>query len=185
MDNGASSYRRFLDGDESGLCALIEEYRDGLILYLTAVTGDVYMAEEAAEDAFVKLWLKKPKDRGTASFKTYLYAIGRNAARDRLRRRAASKEVPAETPDALEEAEESLEALYLREEQKRILHRALRRLKPEYRQVLWLVYFEDFSHKAAAKVMRRSPHGIDTLVWRAKQALKSELDKENFDLTQF
>ena len=185
MDNGASSYRRFLDGDEGGLYELIQEYRDGLILYLTALTGDVFIAEEAAEDTFVKLWIKRPKDTGKASFKTYLYAIGRNAARDRLRRRAASKELPAEAAEAVAEAEEDLETLYLREEQKRILHRALRRLSPEYRQVLWLVYFEDFSHKDAAKVMKKTPHGIDTLVWRARQALKSELDKENFDLTQF
>lgn len=33
MDNGASSYRRFLDGDDKGLSEIVRDYRDGLILY--------------------------------------------------------------------------------------------------------------------------------------------------------
>ena len=32
MDNGASSYRRFLDGDEGGIMEVIRDYKDGLIL---------------------------------------------------------------------------------------------------------------------------------------------------------
>ena len=34
MDNGASSYRRFLDGDDQGMEELIRDYKDGLLLYL-------------------------------------------------------------------------------------------------------------------------------------------------------
>ncbi len=33
MDNGASSYRRFLDGDDKGLAEIVRDYKDGLILY--------------------------------------------------------------------------------------------------------------------------------------------------------
>ena len=49
MDNGASSYRRFReDGDESGLIEIIRDYKDGLILYLASIVGDVHTAEELA-----------------------------------------------------------------------------------------------------------------------------------------
>lgn len=34
MDNGASSYRRFLDGDDKGIAEIVGDYKDGLILYL-------------------------------------------------------------------------------------------------------------------------------------------------------
>ena len=34
MDNGASSYRRFLDGDDKGLAEIVRDYSDGLTLYL-------------------------------------------------------------------------------------------------------------------------------------------------------
>ena len=82
MDNGASSYCRFLAGDESGLVEIIRDYKDGLILYLNGYVMNIHIAEELAEDTFVKIGLKRPKDMRRGSFKTWLYTIGRNTAID-------------------------------------------------------------------------------------------------------
>lgn len=46
MDNGASSYRRFLAGDDEGLAEIVREYKDGLILYLNGYVRNLYVAEE-------------------------------------------------------------------------------------------------------------------------------------------
>ena len=43
-----------------------------------------------------------------------------------------------------------------------------------------LVYFEEFSHKEAAIVMKKSVHNIETLVYRARKSLKSQLEMEGF-----
>ena len=51
MDNGASSYRRFLDGDDEGIVEIIRDYKDGLILYLNGFTQDISTAEELMEEA--------------------------------------------------------------------------------------------------------------------------------------
>ena len=61
MDNGASSYRRFLAGDETGIVEIIRLYRDGLILYINSFTQNTAEAEDIAEDVFLKLIMKKPK----------------------------------------------------------------------------------------------------------------------------
>ena len=179
MDNGASSYRRFRDeGDESGLAEIIRDYKDGLIFYLNSFVGDIRLAEELALDTFVLLGVKKPKDKGKGSFKTWLYTIGRNLAIDRLRKDARQETLPLD-PE-LPGEEESLEAAYLREERKIAVHRALRKLKPEYRQILWLIYFEGFSNREAAAVMKKSVHTVETLVYRARRSLKSQLETEGF-----
>ena len=142
MDNGASSYRRFRDdGDESGLAEIIRNYRDGLIFYLNSFVGNIHIAEELAEDTFVLLGIKKPKDKGKGSFKTWLYTIGRNFALNYLKRNASVTKVSIDDCQELISEEESLELSYIKEEQKIMIHRALRKLKLEYRQVLWLIYF--------------------------------------------
>lgn len=61
-----------------------------------------------------------------------------------------------------------------------MLYQALKKLSSSHQQVLWLVYFEDFSHKEVARIMKKSVHGIETLVYRARLALKTELEKEGF-----
>lgn len=179
MDSGCDSYRRFREeGDTEALAEIIRTYRDGLVFYLNSLVGDFGAAEELAEDAFVLLAVKKPQDKGTGSFKTWLYTIGRNLAINHLRKtarwaRAAENEVPApeEVPP---------ETAYLRQEKALAVHRAMGKLKREYRQVLWLLYFEDFTCREAAAVMKRSVHSVETLAYRARHALKTQLEQEGY-----
>ncbi|MBR6967750.1 MAG: RNA polymerase sigma factor [Ruminococcus sp.] len=182
MDNGASSYRRFRDeGDTDGLAEIIRDYKDGLIFYLCSIVGNIHTAEDLAEDTFVLLGTKKPRDKGSGRFRTWLYTIGRNLAIDYLRKSRRTAEVSVEEAPELVSDEDSLEEAYLREERKIAVHRGMRRLSPEYRQVLWLIYFEEFSNREAAAVMKKSVHGIETLVSRARKALRKQLEMEGFE----
>ncbi len=182
MDNGASSYRRFReDGDENGLVEIIKEYRDGLVFYINSFVKNISVAEELAEDTFVLLGTKKPKDKGKGCFKTWLYTIGRNIALNYLRKNSRITEVCDFENQNLDLASETVENLYLQEQRKVILHRAISCLRPEYSQILWLIYFEDFSCGQAARVMKKSVHNIETLVYRARKALKKQLESEGFE----
>ena len=180
MDNGASSYRRFLDGDDGGIVEIIKDYKDGLMFYINGIVGDLHTAEELTEDTFVKIVTKKPRFSGKSSFKTWLYAIGRNVTLDYLRKYSKIKGFSEDEKTHLSADEENFEKTFLKEERKIILHRAMSRLKPEYKQVIWLVYFEDFSNKEVAKVMDKKVHNIEMLVSRARKALKEELEREDF-----
>jgi len=182
MDNGASSYRRFRnDGDEQGLVEIIKEYKDGLIFYLNSFVGNLSVAEELCEDTFVLLGTKKPKDKGTGSFKTWLYTIGRNIAVDYLRKQKRKNETPLETVFGLSDDEQAFEDEFIKEERKKTLYLAIKKLKAEYRQVLWLIYFEGFSNKEVSAVMKKSVHSVETLAYRARTALKNEIEKEGFN----
>ncbi len=180
MDNGASSYRRFLDGDENGIVEIIRDYKDGLILYLDGFVGNVYTAEELAEETFIRIVVKKPGFSAKSKFKTWLYTIGRNVTIDHLRRASKISDIPVEDLRDVLRDEENLERSYLREERKIIVHKALKKLNTEYRQVIFLIYFEGFDNTQTAAVLKKSNRQIENLVYRAKIALKSELDKEGF-----
>ena len=180
MDNGASSYRRFLDGDDKGLSEIVRDYRDGLILYLNGIVNNISTAEELMEETFFKIITKKPKFNAKYSFKTWLYTIGRNVAIDYLRHNAKQSDTAFDDLENYIRDEYDLEKLYIIEERKITIHRALRKLNTEYRQVLWLLYFDGLSNVEAAIVMKKSSRQMKNLVYRAKSALKSELDKEGF-----
>ena len=180
MDNGASSYRRFLDGDDKGLAEIVRDYRDGLILYLNGIVNNISVAEELMEDTFFKIITKKPRFNTKYSFKTWLYTIGRNVAIDYLRHNAKQSDTAFDDLENYIRDEYDLEKLYIIEERKITVHRALRKLNTEYRQVLWLLYFDDMPHSDAAVVMKKNTRQMKNLVYRAKNALKSELDKEGF-----
>ncbi|MDE5737976.1 MAG: RNA polymerase sigma factor [Oscillospiraceae bacterium] len=179
MDNGASSYRRFLNGDDSGMIELIRDYKDGLVLYLNSLTNNLDDAEDLMEDTFFKLAVKKPKFYGRSSFKTWLYAIGHNLAMDFLRKKSKISEISIYDCDRIA-SHEDIERNYIREEQKITIHKALSHMKPEYRQVICLIYFEEFDIQETAKIMRKSKRQISNMLYQAKNSLRRELEKEGF-----
>lgn len=178
MDIGESSYLRFLDGDDEGLTLLIKEYKNGLTLYINSYVCNIYLAEDLMQETFLKIAVKKPKFKGKSSFKTWLYSIGRNLAVDYLRRNSKISVLSINDMENYIKDETDLENLYVKNERKTNLHKVLTTLKPEYRQVLWLIYFECFSNDEAAQIMNKSKKQISNLIFRAKQSLKASLDKE-------
>ena len=180
MDNGASSYRRFLQGDDDGIVEIIKDHKDGLMLYLNSFVQNIHLAEDLTEDTFVKLIARRPRFSGKSTFKTWLYSIGRNVALDHLRKNAKLPAVPVEETMALIADEADAARKYLQTERKLQVHKALKQLNKEYSQVLVLVYFEDFQNEQVASIMGKSKKQIENLVYRAKLSLKSELEKEGF-----
>ena len=91
MDYLNDNYRRFLNGEDDGLTLIIKEYKDGLILYINNYVNNIYIAEDLMQETFVKIAVKKPEFKGKSSFKTWLYAIGRNTTLDYLRHNSKYK----------------------------------------------------------------------------------------------
>lgn len=181
MDTGASSYRRYLDGDDTGIIEIIRDYKDGLTLYINSFVDNIYTAEDLMEDTFFKVATKKPRFSGKSSFKTWLYAIARNMTLDYLRKNKKLANIPIEDLNNYIAEEMDVEKEYLINEQKILLHQTMRELKSEYFQVLYLVYFEDFTNEEIAKIMKKNKRQIENLIYRAKNTLKSELEKEGFE----
>ena len=179
MDHGAEDYQRFTDGDKTALTELIRAYKDGLTYFLFGFTGDLSVAEELTQETFVRLYVKKPPFSGRSQFKTWLYGIGRNVAREYLRRSHRTEPLPEGWDPPDETIDPSL--TYFREEKNRAVHRAMQRLKPEYRQALWLSYFEELDRKEIAAILKKSVNNVDVLLHRAKKALLEEWKKEGYD----
>ena len=61
-----------------------------------------------------------------------------------------------------------------------MLHKALHELDPKYRQVLYLVYFEELSSKEVGIIMKRSDKQIRDLLYHAKRSLRAVLERSGF-----
>ena len=178
MDNGASSYRRFLDGDDNGIIEIIRDYKDGLILFLNRYVNNIHIAEELTEETFVRIVTRKPRFVAKYSFKTWLYTIGRNMAINYKKHERKIADTSIDDMENVARDEESLEYSYLRKEQKIIVHRALSKINPDYGKVLYLKFFEDLTNEQIAIVMKRNRRQVENLIYQAKQSLKAELEKE-------
>ncbi len=184
MDKDADRYRRYLDGDDSGLAEIIDIYNLRLSLYINGIVRNICLAEEIMQETFVKLAVRKPRFSGKSGFGTWLFAIARNCAIDHLRKSSKYTEMP-ETEGFQLSDEADIEKNYLKEEQKIELHRAMKKLNPDYFQVIYLMYFEELDTAGIAEVMHKSRRQVGDLVYRAKKALRSELERSGFNYEEF
>jgi RNA polymerase sigma-70 factor (ECF subfamily) len=182
FDVGADLYRCFCAGNEAAFEELVALYRDNLTSYINGFVGDKHEAEELALDAFAELAIGR-NYKGRSSLKTYLFAIGRHLAAHHVKRYRNTETIPldeliSELIRSGSERENTIEAEYLRGEQKEQLHAAMQTLKAEYREVLYLVYFENMSYKDAGNIMQKTEKQITNLTHRAKSSLKKLLESE-------
>ena len=178
MDHAVQAYSRYLAGEDEALAEIIREYKDGLILFLNRYVNDLHEAEELAEDTFFKLVIRRPRFKGGSSFKTWLFAIGRNAAVDHLRKVGKRAGLTELEVFRLSREEDELERTYFREERKVAVHRALSRLEPERGRVLYLKYFEELDIGEIARVLRKNKRQVSNLLYQAKKSLKTQLERE-------
>ena len=66
----------------------------------------------------------------------------------------------------------------LKAETNRTLYLCIGRLPPDYRQALTLSFFEELDNGQVAAVMKKNRRQVENLLYRAKAALKKELEKE-------
>ncbi len=182
MDNGASSYRRFLDGDECAFTEILTLYRENLIFFINRTVHDLDCAEDIAADSFMELIAHPHRYSFKTSLKTYLFTIAHNKTVDYVRHNSvlsvsAIDEQCAEIRDEYASLEESV----MRDEEKRALHSAMAGISDEYREVLHLIYFEEMSYRDAARVMGKRVKQIDNLAARGKNALRAVLKKEGYN----
>ena len=172
MDNGASSYRRFLDGDESGLEELLNMYGKHLIYFINGYVKNISLAEDIMEDTFMELIIHKHKFRGESSFKTYLFRIARNKALNAIKKNKRYEELDRDIEDI-----KKLEEIIIKTEIQKNVRSAMDNIKSDYSVVLELLYFEDMSYDEIERILRKTNKQIKNLAYRARLALKEELVK--------
>ena len=177
-------YGQYLSGDETGLELLIKKYGnpltlyingDPLTLYIDGYLHDVHEAEDLMMETFSWLFTKKPRIRD-GCFKAYLYKAARHMAlRHKSRRRIIfSLDDLTREPEAQTLVEEVIRT----KERNQILYLCMDELNSDYREALYLTYFEGMSYQQAAKVMGKSVKQITNMVYRGKERLRGLLQRE-------
>lgn len=119
MDDGAGSYRRFLDGDENALEELIAIFRQPLTFFINGFVKDSAAAEDIMIDTFVELVRHKGQFKGDSSLKTYLFKIGRNKALRHIKQRKNRSFVPLDEVDLYISNDCSLEDEMIKKQRKK------------------------------------------------------------------
>ncbi len=172
-------YQEFLDGNEQSLAKLIEELGNALIFYIYGYTNSFEDAEDIMIDAFAYIATKRPVIRHNG-FKAYLYKTAKHMAIKTVKKNEKNFYIQLETMDYIEDEKMLISEMVSTNERNDILHACMSELNGDYREALYLVYFEGLSHKEAACVMNKREKQVSDLIYRGRKSLKVKLQREGF-----
>jgi RNA polymerase sigma-70 factor (ECF subfamily) len=165
-------------GDSAAFGNLYARYYERLLRFCLRRLNDRHEAEDAAQEAFARAWKALPRFSGEKRFYPWLTVIAGNICTDMLRRRSRSTptddmELTAQQPVGVVGSDTS-EELVLAAVDGELVNRALDRLSTRHRHVLAMREGSGWTYQQIADHEGVEIGTIETLLWRARQALKRE-----------
>ena len=166
-----SSAAAAFEMDEDAFAALYDRTARALWVYLSRTTGSRDLADDLLQETYYRFLRARAAYQSEAHRRNALFAIATNLARDRHRRGRTAALVPL--PDGWEDGPDLRSGVDVaREAQRRTdLTRALSRLKPRERQMLWLAYAQGSTHRDIAGTLGVNAASVRLLLFRARRKL--------------
>lgn len=170
---------------EAAIELLMQEYGTKVLHLAYYYLKDRHLAEDVAQEVFIKAYKHWDSFRGDSSAYTWLYKITVNLCRDKARSAWWRRLLPSEEPRATNSpagfetpaAEEGPEEAALRSDQREALMKYVMKLPDAYREVVVLFYYQDLSTVEIAEITEQNENTIKTRLFRARAMLKEMLVK--------
>lgn len=162
------------EGDAEAFALLVDRHADSLFALARRYLGSPALAEEAVQEAFLRLWKSAPRYRPTGPVGAYLRTLAVRVCLDGLRAaRGLLEPLPDDgvLPDGGPTSEETL----LEREREEGLASALSSLPPAQRMAVVLFHLEGLSVQETAELLEVSPKAVESLLSRARRTLRSRL----------
>jgi RNA polymerase sigma-70 factor (ECF subfamily) len=137
-------------GDRQAFGELVLRNREGVINVVYRMCGDAHLAEDAAQEAFIRAWQHLPGYRPRSLFRNWVYRIATNVALDFLRRERETVDVDTLS---LASSDGDPEAMVERGERGERVRQAVLALPPASRAVLVLREYEGLSYREIADTL--------------------------------
>ena len=171
-----------LDGDEDAYGILVRRYQRRLTAFLGQLVGDIELARELSQEAFIRAWSALERFNPRYRFSTWLFRIAHNLGIDQLRRRrlqtvslyrtdAEGGEVEVVVTALDKDPLGHLENRALAEE----LHQIIDDLRPEYRELILLRHFGGLSYQEIAEFKDMPLGTVKNKLFRAHSVLRKAL----------
>ena len=182
LDCDAELMLRVKDGDSASFGVLLEKHRSSVVHFLYRMMQNSAVAEELAQEVFLRVYRSRATYEATAKFTTWLFRIAThlalNALRDhkheRLQERLDndSSEMPARQ---LPDARLSVEQWMVYQARLDEVRQAIAALPEKQRAAVLMHKYEEMEYSQIARVLNCSESAVKSLLFRAYEALRARL----------
>ena len=171
-----------LSGSREQFRPLMERHQQSIFGYLYRLLNrDRDTAQDLTQTVFLKAYQSLASFDRSRPFPPWLYRIAHNEAANHLRSLSRRGETGIEDTawgELAAPANSSPEAIQSKEDDRRMVTRALGKIKPKYREALMLYYYEEKSYEEIAEILNKNISTVGTLIRRARHQMQTILETQ-------
>jgi RNA polymerase sigma-70 factor (ECF subfamily) len=161
-------------GDRDAFGEIVRRHHSGVVNVVYRMYGDAQLAEDAAQDAFIRVWQHLPSFKPDSSLRNWIYRIAINAALDVLRREPKTPMLDLET-FSMPDSSAGPESVFLEKERALIVQRAILSLSEATRSILTLREYGGLSYQEIAATLNIPLGTVMSRLNYARERLKEIL----------
>jgi len=173
-----------LDGDEAAFGTIVRRYQRRLTAFLGQLVGDMELARELSQEAFVRAWGALDRFDPSYRFSTWLFRIAHNLGIDQLRRRRLQTVSLYRQDSSGDEVEIAIVDVHKdplghfeNRELAATIRTAIEALRPEYRELVLLRHFAGLSYQEIADLKEMPLGTVKNKLFRAHSVLRRALQE--------
>ncbi len=172
-------------GDESGFTYLVSKYHRPIVHFLYRMVHTEAVAEELAQEVFLRVYRARSSYRAEAKFSTWLYRIATNLAVNHARDNKSERESQRVELDAMDTVtgmrtevanrDLNVEQVLMREERMSAIRREVDRLPERQRMAVLMHKYQEMDYRQIGEVLHLSESATKSLLFRAYRTLRESL----------
>ncbi len=163
-------------GDRNAFGVLVERYRGQALRIAVSMVHDMETARDLSQDAFVKAYRSLGMFDLSSPFIPWFYQILRNVCRDYLRRKTRWRNVLGRVSVTREQTGDFMDEMQ-RDDIARKVRSAVKKLKPDYREIIELKHFAGLNYAEISKILDIPQGTVMSRLYYARKALRSRLEQ--------
>jgi RNA polymerase sigma-70 factor, ECF subfamily len=176
---------RFKQGEKEVFNEILKNYKNSLVNFVFKFTGQTDLAEDMAQEIFLKVYQQLPRYKEQGKFSSWLFRLATNFCLNEIKR--AKKHPQISLDEQYEDSEQYLHQRLAdpsqeppdqsleRQELIKQVQQALLSLPQTQRIALILSQYENMTYQEIATVLNTSVSAVESLIFRAKQSLRKKL----------
>jgi len=181
LDRDAELMLRVRDGDQASFGLLLERHRSAVIHFLYRMVQNQAVAEELAQEAFLRVYKSRSSYEPTAKFTTWLFRIASHLALNWIRdgrnekRQASLDESPNRTARQVPDRGRTAEQELVYRAKLREVRQAIESLPAKQKAAVMMHKYEEMEYAQIADVLSCSESAVKSLLFRAYESLRVRL----------
>lgn len=182
LERDAELMLRVKEGDSASFALLLERHRTPVIHFLYRMVQSQAIAEELAQEVFLRVYRSRATYEPTAKFTTWLFRIATHLALNFLRdgkneKGQESLDGDKDNPSSIQVADRqpTIEQVLVRRVKLEEIRRAVQTLPDKQRAAVLMHKYEEMEYSQIARVLNCSESAVKSLLFRAYETLRSRL----------